>query len=138
MLIYNNLRAKFFKKIMKIDNEQYKFVLNGQDYHCALDVTMSFIGGKWKTVVLWYLRQGKKRFSELKEHIPDITDKMLSLQLRALEQDSLVKRTFYPEVPPRVEYELTGEGRTLIPVLEAMAAWGKAKAKRDGSLVKVN
>jgi DNA-binding HxlR family transcriptional regulator len=122
---------------MKINDEQYKFVIDGQDYHCALDITSAFIGGKWKTVVLWYLRKDKKRFKELKDVIPDITDKMLSLQLRALEEDGLVKRTIYPEVPPRVEYELTREGKTLIPVLEAMAEWGRTKAKKDGKLVKI-
>ena len=123
---------------MKINDEQYKFVIDGRDYHCALDITSSFIGGKWKTVVLWYLRKDKKRFKELKDLIPDITDKMLSIQLRALEEDGLVKRTIYPEVPPRVEYELTKEGKTLIPVLEAIAEWGRTKAKKDGKMVKVS
>jgi len=123
---------------MKINDEQYKFVIDGQDYHCALDITSAFIGGKWKTVVLWYLRKDKKRFKELKDVVPDITDKMLSLQLRALEEDGLVKRTVYPEVPPRVEYELTKEGKSLVPVLEAMAEWGRAKAKKDGKMVKVS
>ncbi|OJJ21995.1 transcriptional regulator [marine bacterium AO1-C] len=122
---------------MKINNEDYKFVIEGQDFHCALDVTMAFIGGKWKAVVLWYLRKEKKRFSELKERIPAITDKMLSLQLRALEKDGIVKRTVYPEVPPKVEYSLTEEGKTMIPMLEAIAEWGKNKAKRHGDLVKI-
>ncbi len=122
---------------MKINDEQYKFIINGEDYHCALDITSAFIGGKWKTVVLWYLRNTKRRFSELKEVIPDITDKMLSLQLRSLEGDDLVKRTIYPEVPPRVEYELTKEGQSLLPVLEAMALWGRTKAKKDGKMVKI-
>ena len=122
---------------MKINDEQYKFIINGEDYHCALDITSAFIGGKWKTVVLWYLRNTKRRFSELKEVIPDITDKMLSLQLRALEEDGLVNRTVFPEVPPRVEYSLTKEGQSLVPVLEAMASWGRTKAKKDGKMVKV-
>ncbi len=113
-------------------------MIDGKDYHCALDVTSSFIGGKWKAVVLWYLRKDKKRFKELKDAIPDITDKMLSLQLRALEEDGLVKRTVFPEVPPRVEYELTKEGKSLIPVLEAMAEWGRNKAKKDGKMVKTD
>jgi DNA-binding HxlR family transcriptional regulator len=122
---------------MKINDEQYKFIINGLDYHCALDITSAFIGGKWKTVVLWYLRNRKRRFSELKEVIPDITDKMLSLQLRALEEDGLIKRTIYSEVPPRVEYEMTKEGQSLVPVLEAMAEWGRNKAGKDGKMVKV-
>ena len=123
---------------MKINDEQFKFIIDGADYHCALDITSAFIGGKWKTVVLWYLRNTKRRFSELKEVIPDITDKMLSLQLRALEEDGLVKRTIFPEVPPRVEYELTKEGKSLMPVLEAMATWGRSKAQKDGKMVKVS
>ena len=122
---------------MKIDDHEYKYIVNGQEYHCALDVTMNYISGKWKTVVLWYLRKEKKRFSKLKAHIPDITDKMLSVQLKALEQDGIISRTVYPEVPPRVEYELTEEGKTLIPVLEAIAAWGRNKAARDGEMVRV-
>ena len=74
----------------------------------------------------------------MKKHIPDITDRMLSIQLKALENDGIVSRTVYPEVPPRVEYELTDEGKTLLPVLEAVAKWGQEKAKRDGEMVKVS
>ena len=122
---------------MIIDEEEYKYHVEGQDYHCALDITMSFVGGKWKTVVLWYLRNEKKRFSELKAHIPDITDKMLSLQLRALEKDGIVQREIFPEVPPKVEYKLTEEGKTLIPVIEAIAKWGREKAERHGQMIKV-
>lgn len=120
---------------MIIDGEDYAFRLNDKSYHCALDVTMDYIGGKWKTVVLWYLRKEKKRFKELRRHIPGITEKMLSLQLKALEKDGLVKREVFAEVPPRVEYSLSEEGRSLIPVLEAIAAWGRQKGSQ-GQLVK--
>ncbi|MDX2248210.1 MAG: helix-turn-helix domain-containing protein [Bacteroidia bacterium] len=123
---------------MFINEEQYVFRFEERDFHCALDITTHYIGGKWKTVVLWYLRKDKKRFSELKRHIPEITEKMLSLQLRALEKDGLIKRQIYPEVPPRVEYALTEEGHKLVPVLEAMAAWGRHKGESDGKLVKVS
>lgn len=109
--------------------------LRGETYHCALDVTMNFIGGKWKTVVLWYLRKDKKRFSELKKLIPDITEKMLSLQLRALEEDGIIKRMIYPEVPPKVEYELTKFGKTLVPVLEEIAKWGRDTVQKEGKVV---
>jgi len=122
---------------MLINNEAYKFVLDGKDYHCALDITMDKIGGKWKAVVIWYLRNGKKRFGELKTLIPDITDKMLSLQLKALESENLVSRSVYAEVPVRVEYELTDEGKSILPVVEAIAAWGRQKAETAGRLVKV-
>ncbi len=123
---------------MEIDGEEYIIELRGKSYHCALDVTMDFIGGKWKTVVLWYLRKEKKRFSELKRHIPEITEKMLSLQLKALEKDGLVSRKLFAEVPPRVEYSLSDEGKSLIPIIEAMAAWGRQKGNAGGKLRKLN
>lgn len=117
------------------NGKEYKYRLMNQDFHCALDVTMHFIGGKWKAVVIWYLQYGKKRFGELKALIPDITDKMLSIQLKALIQDGLVSRKVYAEVPPRVEYELTEEGKTLVPIVQQIAKWGRAKAEKEGRLV---
>ncbi len=120
---------------MIIDGKKYKYRMNNEDFHCALDVTMRFIGGKWKAVVIWYLRKEKKRFGELKSHIPDITDKMLSLQLKALEQDGIVSRKVYAQVPPKVEYQLTEEGASLIPIVEAIAQWGRTKAETEGRLV---
>lgn len=122
---------------MIIDGKEYEVRMNGATYFCAMDLTMSVIGGKWKAVVLWYLKSGKKRFSELRRLIPGISEKMLSLQLREMEKDGLVKRTVFPEVPPRVEYELTSEGKTLGPALDAIAAWGRNKAKRDGEIAEV-
>ncbi|MBK9275546.1 MAG: helix-turn-helix transcriptional regulator [Flavobacteriales bacterium] len=122
---------------MIIDGDEYRIRMNEQLYHCALDVTMELVGGKWKTIVLWYLRKDKKRFSELRRLIPGITEKMLSMQLRQLEQDGLVRRTVYPEVPPRVEYELTAHGRTLLPLLEEIAAWGRMMGKKYGTIEKV-
>jgi DNA-binding HxlR family transcriptional regulator len=120
---------------MIINGEEKALLLRGNKFHCAMDVTMHFIGGKWKTVVLWYLRKDKKRFGEIKKLIPDITEKMLSLQLKTLEEDGIVKRTIYPEVPPRVEYELTDFGRTLIPMLEEIALWGRNLGEKEGELM---
>ncbi|MEX1238774.1 MAG: winged helix-turn-helix transcriptional regulator [Cyclobacteriaceae bacterium] len=120
---------------MVIDNQEKIIVLNGEQFHCALDVTMHFIGGKWKTVVLWYLRKDKKRFSELKRLIPNITEKMLSLQLKDLERHGIVGRKVYPEIPPRVEYFLTDFGRSLVPMLEEIARWGRNLAQAKGKLV---
>lgn len=117
---------------MIVDGKELEIKMNGRTYHCALDVTMDYIGGKWKSVVLWYLRKEKKRFGELKKHIPDITEKMLSMQLKQLEENGIVHREVFPEVPPRVEYSLTKEGRTMITMLEAMAEWGRNKAKKEG------
>lgn len=119
---------------MLIDNKEKIIMLRGKEFHCAMDVTMHFIGGKWKTVVLWYLRKDKKRFSELKRLIPNITEKMLSLQLKNLENDGIVSRKPYPEVPPRVEYFLTDFGQSLIPMLEEIARWGRNLAETKGKM----
>jgi len=122
--------------IIKGKNVAYK--LQGKIYHCAMDITMDYIGGKWKSVVLWYLKNGTHRFAELKKQIPDITEKMLSIQLRALEADGLVKRKVYGTKPPiRVEYSLTEFGTTLIPALNAIAKWGRELGETDGQLVAI-
>ena len=120
---------------MIINNEEKVIILKGEEYHCAMDVTMAYIGGKWKTVVLWYLRKDKKRFSELRRLIPNITEKMLSLQLKDLEKDGVVRRKVYPEVPPRVEYYLTPLGRSMIPMLEEIAKWGRKLSETQGKIV---
>ena len=122
---------------MIIDGREHRIRMNGHEYHCALDVTMDFIGGKWKSIVLWYLRKEAKRFSELNRHILGITEKMLSMQLRELEKDGLVSRKVFAEVPPRVEYTLTKEGRTLLPLLEELAKWGRYMGGKFGSIEEV-
>ena len=109
---------------MKIKNKEYVFLHRRKAFNCPMDLTMDYLGGRWKTVVLWYLIQDKKRFSELTRLIPNITEKMLSLQLRQLLADGLVWRQVHAEVPPRVEYGLTEAGQTLIPILKAMSTWG--------------
>jgi DNA-binding HxlR family transcriptional regulator len=122
---------------MIIDGKEYHISLRGSTYHCAMDVTMDFIGGKWKTVVLWYLRNKTMRFGEIRKQIPDITEKMLSLQLKALEDDGILRREVFPEVPLRVEYSLTDFGKTLVPVLEAIAKWGRELGEQEGTLEEV-
>jgi DNA-binding HxlR family transcriptional regulator len=122
---------------MIVEGKEMIITIKKRVYHCALDVTMSFIGGKWKTIVLWYLRKEPKRFSELKRHIPDITEKMLSMQLKQLEKDGIVGRKVYAEVPPRVEYFLTEEGKTLLPMLEEIAKWGRYFGKKYGKVEEV-
>lgn len=123
--------------IIKGKNVAYK--LNGKKYHCAMDITLHYIGGKWKSVVLWYLKNKTLRFAELKKQIPDITEKMLSLQLRALEADGLIKREVHGIKPPvRVEYSLTAFGKTLIPALDAVAKWGRNLGESEGELINVD
>lgn len=98
---------------------------NGVKFHCEMDVAMHYVGGKWKTVVLWYLIEDKKRFNELKKLIPNITEKMLSIQLKSLEEDGIIKREVFNIKPPlRVEYSLTDFGKTLIPLLRYLVSWG--------------
>ncbi|MGZ5243647.1 MAG: winged helix-turn-helix transcriptional regulator [Bacteroidia bacterium] len=122
---------------MIVDGKELVVKMDGKTFHCALDITMNFIGGKWKSIVLWYLRKDKKRFGELKKQIPGITEKMLSMQLKELEQDGIVGRTVYAEVPPRVEYHLTEEGKTMLPLLEELAKWGRMKGEKDGIIEEV-
>ena len=94
---------------------------------CAVDRTVSIIGGRWKVLILQSLFRGTQRFSELQREIEGITSKMLTQQLRDLETDGIVLRVVHAEVPPRVEYSLTERGTTLWPVLQAMHAWGAAQ-----------
>ncbi len=100
--------------------------INLKEINCEKELTLAVIGGKWKLIILWHLGlEGTKRFGELKKLIPNITQKMLTNQLRELEEDKLISRKVYPEVPPRVEYTLTEYGVSLMPVLKSMYEWGK-------------
>jgi len=91
---------------------------------CPVETAMSVIGGRWRAVILFYLLQGTKRFSELRRAIPNISQRMLTQDLRGLEAAGIVARTVYAEVPPRVEYRLTPLGERLRPSVEALLAWG--------------
>ena len=93
-------------------------------YACPVEATLSVIGGKWKLLILWQLREKPRRFTHIKQGIEGITQKMLTQQLRELEADGLIERQVYVEMPLRVEYSITPHGRTLYPVLVAMAKWG--------------
>ncbi|MBV9531109.1 MAG: helix-turn-helix transcriptional regulator [Bradyrhizobium sp.] len=92
---------------------------------CAVEATLDLINGKWKGVILFHLQQGTQRFGELRKLMPGITQRMLTKQLRALEDDRLIIRTVYAEVPPRVEYSLSEIGKSLRPVIETLKAWGE-------------
>ena len=92
--------------------------------NCPVKATMEIIGGKWKPIILYYLKEELRRFGELQRLIPHATKKMLTQQLRELEQDEIIVREVFHQVPPKVEYSLSAYGKSLKPVLEAMAAWG--------------
>lgn len=94
---------------------------------CPVTFTLELIGGKWKPLILYQLMGGVKRYGQIKKAIPHITEKMLIQHLRELEADGLIKRDVKPVVPPHVEYELSENGLTLTPILDAMARWGLAR-----------
>lgn len=95
----------------------------------SVGITLSVIGGKWKLLILWHVREGHVRFGELMKKMNGITQKMLTQQLRELEKDNLVSRKIFSEIPPHVEYSLTQYGSTLEPVLQVMSDWGKKHLK---------
>lgn len=104
---------------------------------CEMEVTLSVIAGKWKPMILYYLGdEGTRRFGELKSFIISISHKTLTHQLRELENDGLITRKIYPEVPPKVEYTLTEKGETLMPILEAMCEWGVKNMNNDYKLIR--
>lgn len=92
---------------------------------CPVEATLNFLDGKWKGVILFHLMGGTLRFNELRRKLPSVTQRMLTKQLRELEESGLVSRTVFPVVPPRVDYALTPLGITLKPVINALAAWGE-------------
>lgn len=94
------------------------------NYHCPIEATLDLIGGKYKALILWHLIKKTLRFGEIRTLIPQATPKMLTQQLRLLEEDGLVHREVYPVVPPKVEYSLTEFGETIIPILDTMCNWG--------------
>lgn len=101
-----------------------RYKLNGTYYYCPVDLTLQIISGRWKGIVIWNLREEKKRFSELKRILVTINDKMLSQVLRELEEQGVVSRKVYEVVPPKVEYSLTEEGIKLLPIMQAMNDYG--------------
>jgi DNA-binding HxlR family transcriptional regulator len=90
-----------------------------------VQTTLKVLGGKWKVLILWHLKDRVRRFSDLKRLMPEITEKMLIQQLRELEKDGVVHRNVYQAVPPKVEYSFTEYGRSLGPVLQTLCNWGE-------------
>ncbi|WP_331670130.1 GNAT family N-acetyltransferase [Anaerocolumna sp. AGMB13020] len=115
---------------MDINGDTIKF--REKEYTCNFKITIDLIGGKWKTLILWYLgNQGTKRFSELQKLLPQVSHKVLTQQLRELEDDRLLERQVYPQVPPKVEYTLSVQGRTLMPIFDTLCQWGDEYRKRS-------
>jgi DNA-binding HxlR family transcriptional regulator len=118
-----------FKEI-NIEEKILMIKYEGVEYHCSMELTLELIGGKWKPLIIWYLAENTMRFSELKRALPNITHKMLTQQLRGLEESGLVNRHIYTEIPPKVEYSLTSAGKSLLPILESLRQWGVNFSKK--------
>lgn len=100
---------------------------------CPVETTLTLIGDKWKVLILRDLMPGTKRFGELKKSVGNVSQKVLTAQLRAMEESGLVHREVYAEVPPRVEYSLTDLGRSLKPIMDSMVVWGAAYKAQFGA-----
>ena len=107
-----------------IKNSYYEKIY-GTFFYCPVDLTLSVVGGRWKGLVFWNLRDGTKRYGELKKILVGINDKMLSQVLKELEKNGVVNRKVFDVVPPKVEYSLTKEGKKLLPVMQLMSNWGE-------------
>lgn len=94
------------------------------EYQCSMELTLALIGGKWKALILWHLGDKILRYSELRKLLPNVTPKMLTHQLRELEDSGLVKRFIFTQIPPKVEYSLTQAGESLLPILDTLCKWG--------------
>lgn len=126
MLDSINLYTKYFGGYFMTDNSNLTLYTACPDaYGCPVEATLAVIGGKWKGVILYHLMSGTKRFNEFRRLMPDITQRMLTLQLRELEKDGIIHREIFKEVPPKVEYSLTEFGRTLEPIIKLMRDWGE-------------
>jgi DNA-binding HxlR family transcriptional regulator len=121
---------------MAKQHERRLIKYNDKLFSCTTSIAMEFIGGKWKSVILVYLIDGKKRYNELRKLISTITERTLSLQLKQLEKDGLISRKVYTKKPPlKVEYALTPFGESLVPILTSIAEWGMIVAKEKGAFI---
>jgi DNA-binding HxlR family transcriptional regulator len=107
-----------------MENENCTMTYHNITYKCSIALALSIIGGKWKPLILWHLKDSVFRFGELKRTLDPITQKMLTKQLRELESDGLIFRNMYVQIPPKVEYSLTEKGLTVLPILEMISKWG--------------
>ena len=132
--MYTNVKlilTKLQSFMSKVKNENQTTKNYKEPYGCSVEATLSVIGGRWKPVILFHLmEQEVLRFNEMKRTIKDITQRMLTNQLRELEKDGVVNRKVYAQVPPRVEYRLTEYGKTLRPILLNMRQWGAEHMQR--------
>ena len=115
-----------------MEEKELKMIkFRGNEYPCCASLTMGIIGGKWKTVILFHLIEKTLRYNELRKEMPTVTERTLSLQLKAMEEDGLIKRKVHTSKPPlKVEYSLTDFGKTLIPLIQSIAGWGDSVVEK--------
>jgi DNA-binding HxlR family transcriptional regulator len=106
-----------------------KFNFRDKQYNNPVELALDIVGGKWKMPIIWRLKDGHKRYGELRRSLSKVTHKMLTQQLRELERDEIITRKVYPEVPPRVEYSLTLLGESVLPVIDILSEWGNEYKK---------
>lgn len=100
------------------------YLFRGKEYYCSLELAMELIGGKWKTMMLYHLKDGALRSGELQRTLKGIANKMFTQTARELEQSGLIERKVFPVVPPKVEYQLTPMGQSVLPIILQLADWG--------------
>ncbi|MBI5416971.1 helix-turn-helix transcriptional regulator [Candidatus Poribacteria bacterium] len=105
-------------------------------YNCPVEATLDAIGGKWKTLILWHLKEKSLRPGQIRKLVPGITQKILTQKLRELEDHGLISRKVYAQMPPKVEYALTKYGRTIRPILNSMCKWGTGHIEKQKNYVK--
>jgi DNA-binding HxlR family transcriptional regulator len=121
----------FFVSVVKNKQKMDEINTEQQDGRQFVQTTLGVLGGKWKILILWHVRNQPKRFSELKRLIPEISEKVLIQQLRDLEKDGIVYRHDYAEMPPKVDYSFTEYGKSLKPVLRMLCNWGEEHLKKS-------
>jgi len=102
-----------------------EFNFKEKKYNNSVELSLDIMGGKWKMPIIWRLKDDSKRYGELRRSLPKVTHKMLTQQLRELEEAEIITRKVYPEVPPKVEYSLTLLGKSVIPVIDMLREWGE-------------
>lgn len=124
------------KNIYAHKRKRVLYKLNGNFFHCPMDIAMDYVSGKWKCVILIYMKNKTLRFNEISKLIPDITEKTLSLQLKYLEKKGLIRKEIAKSKPPSIiKYSLTDFGKTLIPAIDALAEWGQRIGDAHGEIV---
>ncbi|WP_343688671.1 helix-turn-helix domain-containing protein [Chitinophaga sp.] len=122
---------------MDIECQSDFIKVNNKLYPCTVSVAMDLVGGKWKAVILYHLRDEEKRYNELRKALPGVTERTLSMQLKQLEEDELISKKVYGKKPPlKVVYSLTEFGKSCTPLLNAILGWGNMVAEQRGEFVK--